>query len=152
MTSNGPMRGPVPGAQSLTVQFARAITFFQAVPVLCLLGLYTIALLSPDMRPVGWGDLWFVVGMLGFMSLAVISAARLGRRRRWAWWGAAVTNVATALVWMAAIIYIAIETAQTTGTDPGMVLVAFTVLGVPMIIISGIGVVLLVLPTVRRRA
>ena len=61
-----------------------------------------------------------------------------------------MTNVVTALIWMAAIIYIAIETAQTTGTDPGMVLVAVTFIGVPMIVISGAALVLLVLPPVWR--
>jgi hypothetical protein len=134
----------------LTAQFARVITLFQAVPALCVLCLYAVALLSPDMRPLGWGDLWFVVGLLGFMALAVTSAASLGRRGWWAWWGAMVTNVVSALIWMAAIIYIAIETAQATGTDPGMVLVAFTFIGVPMIVVSGAAVILLVLPPVRR--
>ena len=61
-----------------------------------------------------------------------------------------MTNVVTALVWISAIIYIAIETTQTTGTDPGMVLVAFTFIGVPMIAISAAAVVFLVLPPVWR--
>jgi hypothetical protein len=56
-----------------------------------------------------------------------------------------VTNVVTALAWIAGIIYIAIETGRTSGTDPGMVLVAATFVGVPMIVISGAAVVLLVL-------
>lgn len=81
------------------------------------------------------------------MALAVTSAATLSRRRGWAWWGAVVTNVVTALAWIAGIIYIAIETAQATGTDPGMVLVAVIFVGAPMIVISSVAVVLLFLPT-----
>jgi hypothetical protein len=150
MTSNGSMRGTHPAPPPLMAQFARAITFCQAGSALCVLCIYMLALLSPDMRPLGWLDLWLVVGVLGFMALAVTSAARLGTRGRWAWWGAMVTNVVTALIWMAAIIYIAIETAQTTGTDPGMVLVAVTFIGVPMIVISGAALVFLVLPPVWR--
>jgi hypothetical protein len=98
----------------------------------------------------GWRDLWFVVGVLGFIALAITSAASLGGRGWWAWWGAMVINVMSALIWMAAIIYIAIETAQSTGTDPGMVLVAFTFIGGPMIVVSVAAVVLLVLPQVWR--
>jgi hypothetical protein len=136
MTSDGPMRRPTPAPPPTTAQFARAITLCQAGLALCVLCLYTAALLSPDMRALGWRDLWFVVAVLGIIALAVTSAVGLGKRRWWAWWGALVINVVTALVWIAAIIYIAIETAQITGTDPGMVLVAFSLIGVPMIAIS----------------
>jgi hypothetical protein len=144
------MRGPDPAPPPLVAQFARAITLGQAGPALCALCLYAVAVLSPDMRPLGWADLWLVVGLLGIMTMAAASAAGLANRGWWAWWGAMVTNLVTALVWIAAISYVAIQTAQATGTDPGMVLVAVTFIAVPMIVISVSAMVLLVLPQVRR--
>jgi hypothetical protein len=71
------MDGPDPARPPLTFQVARVITLVQAVPALCLQCLYTGAVLSPDARQVGWRGLWFVVGVLGFVALAVTSAARL---------------------------------------------------------------------------
>jgi hypothetical protein len=134
----------------MTLQFARAITISQALLGLCVLGLFTIAWLPPQTRRLHWADFAFVVGALGFTALAVTSGARLSSRERWSWWGAMVTNVGAALVMTAAIIYIAIETAQTAGTDPGMVLVAVTFVGLPIIAISAVAVVLLILQRPRR--
>jgi hypothetical protein len=142
--SNGPVLGPV-APHPWTFYAARAITVAQAVLAFGGLSLYAIAVLSPDMRrPFGWADIWFVLGMLGFMALAVTSSAGLRPRKRgWATWGAIATNLVMALAWIALIVSVAIATARSTGTDPGMVLVAVTFLGLPTIVVSVAAVVML---------
>lgn len=95
----------------------------------------------------------------GFSALAIASCIGLGSRS-WAWWTNMATNLLSILLWLGLIIWSLIESSQIDGVDGGMVFVAFVMIGVPMLTLTGIGLGLLVtapvpqyyLRTIRRRA
>lgn len=131
-------------------QVARAITFLQAVPVGLAALFDVIILIAPMSRPTYWSDLWFIVGGLSLSGLAVISAARLAPGRRWAWCGSVAVNAAMVFAWMAAVVWVYIDTAGIKGTDPGMVFVSMLFVSLPMIAISVTAIGLLSVPSVLR--
>ena len=129
---------------------ARAITFLQAVPVGLAASLDVIILIAPMSRPMYWSDLWFIVGGVSLSGLAVMSAARLAPGRRWAWCGSVAVNAAMVFAWVAAIVWVYIDTAGIKGTDPGMVFASVLFVSVPMIAISVTAIGLLSVRSVLR--
>jgi hypothetical protein len=146
---NGSMAGPTRRLPP-QAQIARGMTFLQAVPVTLAAAVDLIILMTPGARPAYPSDRWFIGGGLALAGLAVISAARLRQGRRWAWSGTMAANVATALAWTAATVWIYLHTAEIDGTDGGMLFVSMMFLSLPMIAISATAIGLLCAPSVLR--
>jgi hypothetical protein len=131
---------------------ARAITFLQGGLGWFGLALFVPALLSPQ-RSFGWGLVLGLLGSLAQAVLALTSGLAMGGRRPCAWWGALATNLTAIAVWIAVIVWIAIDTSQYTpppeDVDSGMVLVAFVVVGLPAMAVSLAAIVVLLLSEVR---
>ncbi|RZU75944.1 hypothetical protein EV384_4524 [Micromonospora kangleipakensis] len=131
-------------------QVARAITFLQAVPVGFAALFDVIVLIGPMARPMYWSDLWFIVGGLSLSGLAVMSAARLAPGRRGAWCGSVAVNAAMVFAWVAAIVWVYVDTRGLKGTDPGMVFASILFVSLPMVAISVTAIGLLSVRSVLR--